>query len=292
MTNSTVIQFDKLPPVAPSYARALAPFRGGLAEGGSIPSITAEVDGLRVDARALRRYNRVCGFGDGDGLPITYPHVLAFPVHMAVMTHRQFPLGLMGLVHVRNAITQHRVIDASEQLSLRVSVGGHRQVHNGVEFDLATVAHGNDGECLWESTSTMLSRGGGSGRRPGRRSKTAADLPLDGHRDRWQVPADIGRRYARAAGDVNPIHMSALSAKLFGFPRAIAHGMWLKAHAVARMAAAIDADHYNIGVAFKRPVLLPTETQLIYKPSDDGLDFVLQNRDGETTHMVGDISYL
>lgn len=292
MTSDIVLEFDRLPSIAPSYVRAVTTFAGGLAASATIPPISATVDGLRVDQRALARYSRVCGFVGQQDLPITYPHVLAFPIHMAVMTHRQFPFKLMGLVHVRNSITQYRAIAAAEPLALRVSVGDHRQVHNGVEFDLSTVVHDTDEQCVWESSSTMLSRGGGTGKRAGSQRKGPKDLADGGSTDPWSVPADIGRRYAKVAGDVNPIHMSALSAKLFGFPRAIAHGMWLKAHAAARMADAVKAERYNVSVAFKKPVLLPAQAQLRYQPSDAGIDFVLQNQRGDITHMVGELAYL
>ena len=51
----------------------------------------------------------------------------------------------------------------------------------------------------------------------------------------WRLPADLGRRYAAVSGDHNPIHLYPLTAKAFGFPRQIAHGMWTKARCVAAM---------------------------------------------------------
>lgn len=291
MSTDAVLEFGRLPAIAPAYLRAVTTLGGGLSDGETIPQISASVNDLRVDSGALARYRRVCAFAEDDTLPVTYPHILAFPVHMAVLTHRAFPLKLLGLVHVRNRITQYRRIGVDETLKLRVATGGHRDKHNGVEFDLVTEALGDDGDLLWASTSTMLSRGGGSGKRSGRRKKPEDDVPEAGHETHWQAPADIGRRYAMAAGDMNPIHLSALSAKLFGFPCAIAHGMWLKARAAAAMADMIDTDHYSIEVAFKKPVLLPGEVHLKYKPADGGIDFALLNQGGDVTHMVGDVSY-
>src|SRR6266487_1403229 len=45
----------------------------------------------------------------------------------------------------------------------------------------------------------------------------------------WELPADLGRRYAAVSGDRNPIHLYRLTAWLFGFRRPIAHGMWAAA---------------------------------------------------------------
>ena len=51
----------------------------------------------------------------------------------------------------------------------------------------------------------------------------------------WRLPGDLGRRYAAVSGDHNPIHLYPLTAKAFGFPRQIAHGMWSKARCVAAL---------------------------------------------------------
>ena len=72
----------------------------------------------------------------------------------------------------------------------------------------------------------------------------------------WRLGADLGRRYAAVSGDHNPIHLYGVTAKAFGFPRQIAHGMWSK----ARCLAALDGrypDAVRVDVAFKKPVLLP-----------------------------------
>lgn len=286
---TTQLEFDKLPAVAPAYLRALANLGGGLAAGETIPDIEARVSGVAVDERNLSAYRDVCGFAPGDALPVTYPHILAFPVHMAVLTHGAFPLKLLGLVHVRNAITQHRGIGVDERLDLSVSVGGHREGHNGIEFDLATRFIDGRGDTAWESVSTMLSRRGGGGNRGKKPEEKAVEFEREAT---WETPADIGRRYARAAGDFNPIHLYALSAKLFGFPRAIAHGMWSKARAAAEIESELSGPAYRLEVAFKKPVFLPGTVTLKYHVGATGIDFVLAAPDGKVVHMRGAATYL
>ena len=64
------------------------------------------------------------------------------------------------------------------------------------------------------------------------------------------------------SGDRNPIHMHALSAKAFGFPRAIAHGMWSYARVMAalgRHASGPVTSH----VWFRKPILLPSRVDLV-----------------------------
>ena len=50
--------------------------------------------------------------------------------------------------------------------------------------------------------------------------------------------------------------MHPLSAKLFGFPTAIAHGMWTKARCLAALGPRLD-EKFTAEVAFRKPILLP-----------------------------------
>jgi hypothetical protein len=52
-------------------------------------------------------------------LPATYPHVLAFPLQVAVMSDRSFRWRCPGLVHVRNRIDVLRAVRADEALDRR-----------------------------------------------------------------------------------------------------------------------------------------------------------------------------
>ena len=88
------------PPAMPAlFAKAALTARG---RGGALPDSRVARTGVVVDGAELAAYDRVCGFGLSDVLPPTYPHVLAFPLQVALMSDRSFPLALPGLVHVRN----------------------------------------------------------------------------------------------------------------------------------------------------------------------------------------------
>lgn len=294
MTSEIRLDYDQLPPVVPAYLRAAATFSGGLSRGETIPDIVADLPGMEVRAETLARYLRVCGFEHDEHLPVTYPHVLAFPMHMAVMTHRRFPLKLLGLIHVRNEINQYRAIHAEESLHLEVTVGGHRDVDKGIEFDLVTRVRDTAGDVIWNETGTMLSRrktGRSSGGASVRKTPDALGFEPSAERD-WQVPENIGRRYAAAAGDYNPIHLSPITARLFGFPRHIATGMWLKAHAAAELAPELSSKAYRLSVTFRKPVFLPSRPRLCYTRADDGLDFALVDQTGDVQHLLGSVSYL
>lgn len=284
--SATQLQFDSAPAILPIFAKA-ALASGGLGEGETIPRIEATLAPTPVDARALAKYSKVCGFTRGEHLPITYPFALAFPLHMALLTQEQFPLKLLGLVHMRNRIEQLRQIPVDSAPEISAWVEGHREVRLGVEFDLHTEAR-LDGEVVWRAVASNLSRS----KTPPRGDKPAEPEPpaFDQH-TYWKAPSNIGRRYGRVAGDVNPIHLSMLSAKLFGFKRAIAHGMWSKARTAAALREYAARDGVAMEVAFRKPVFLPSKVRLDYLSTDDGgVVFQLRKSKGDIVHMTGTIN--
>ena len=137
---------------------------------------------------------------------------------------------------------------------------------------------------LWEAESRMLCRGV---KLEGAATDDAQPTPTHvSELARWLAPADIGRRYARVSGDYNPIHLSALTAKLFGFPQAIAHGLWNKAHTLADLGEHLPAANIEIAVEFRKPVRLPSEVRLLASAAGSSGELVLKGS-GDIEHMVG-----
>jgi hypothetical protein len=290
---------DAPPSILPLYLRAAAPMIPGASAlpfvpggGGEIPEIELHLDRVSAEPADVAAYARVCGFTLRDHLPPTYPHVLAFPLHMAVMADGRFPFGAVGLVHLENEIVQHRRIGIGEELSLRVRPTKLEPHPKGRTFSLITEA-AVDGEVAWESTSTMLRRGkpaagaetSGS-RTPASRQQeegVSEDVPAGAE---WRLGDDLGRRYAAVSGDRNPIHMHALTAKPLGFPRAIAHGMWTK----ARCLAALDnrlPDSFRARVRFRRPILLPAKVEFASSGEGGQIDFTVRDAKKKTPHLDG-----
>ncbi len=285
----TSLRYQTLPALTPAYLKALWPRSSALSGRETIPRIEASVDGLRTDPGRLQRYREVCGFADSDWLPISYPHVVAFPLHMRVLTHKAFPLSLAGLIHVRNAIHQQRQLAAGEELRVEVHVEGHREARKGIEFDLVTRVFGETGDLAWEGISTMLSRNRRKGRE-GEHKHHQVQLPQTGRYTGWQAGADAGRRYAWVAGDINPIHLWPLLARLFGFRRAIAHGMWLVARCAAELREAMPEMPLVYNVTFKQPLLLPGWALMRYDDATPGrVELALLSSDGATSYLNGTI---
>src|SRR5690349_19153964 len=187
------------------------PFVGG---GGRVmPDLTLSLADVPVDRERLAAYDRVCGFDLRDELPATYPHMLAFPLHLALMTDGSFPFPPIGLVHLYNRIVQHRPISTSERLSLKVWAGPLEPHPAGEQFPILTEARVGD-ELVWEEVSTNLRRGKRSPERTHPQVPSAEDLPVAAT---WKLPGDLGCRYGPVSGDFNPIHLHPLTARLFGF---------------------------------------------------------------------------
>ena len=257
----------------------------GLGGGGGdprLPDRELRLGGIDVDRDQLAEYARVCGFRLRDVLPPTYPHVLAFPLAMELMTAGDFPFPVIGVVHVSNRIEQLRPLAAGERLDVRVWAEDLRPHEKGLQFDVrAEVSAG--GEPAWRSASTYLRRTGGDSSSKGS-GEERPEPPRP--QAKWKLPGDLGRSYAGVSGDSNPIHMHPLTARAFGMPRAIAHGMWLKARCLAALEGhlpdALDAD-----VRFKLPVYIPGTISFASWPEGAGRGFALHDAKNEKPHLSG-----
>jgi acyl dehydratase len=100
------------------------------------------------------------------------------------------------------------------------------------------------------------------------------------------VPGDIGRRYAAVSGDRNPIHLHPLTARLFGMPRHIAHGMWAKARCLALLDPLLPPT-FSVDVDFKLPLLLPARVAFASWPDGGGRGFALHDARSGKPHLTG-----
>jgi acyl dehydratase len=259
--------------VAVPLLRKLPVVGGGSRE---LPDTEFIVRDVPVSLDHLSDYTEVCGFERMDRLPATYPHMLAFPLQMRIMTERAFPFPVLGLVHIENTITQHRPISPDERLTVSVQAQDLRDHDRGKQFTMASNAHVGE-ELVWVSRSVYLKRTGSGGSSKGGDGDEPA--PARAH---WHVPADIGRRYGAVSGDRNPIHTSGIGAKLFGMPRPIAHGMWVKARCLAELEKTLP-DAFTVSARFKLPLFLPAQVAFGVRERD----FDVRDASSGKPHLSG-----
>ncbi|MEB3752756.1 MaoC family dehydratase [Acinetobacter sp. MD2(2019)] len=247
----------------------------------SLPDVEYVVDAFHVHARHLHAYNKICGFENNGSIPAMYFAVLSQSLQMHMMTQEAFPFAILGLVHIHNQVTQHARLAANLQYQLSCKFGELKPHAKGVQFEFITqVKLGAD--VVMEGVSTYLSR------------QKSADTPITINKtelrpayvlkDTWQIPENIGRRYALISGDANMIHLHAFTAKAFGFKRAIAHGMWTKAKALASLDL---PEQYQAEVHFKTPVFLPSTVELLTVTQAKQTDFLLQHPQTTKPHLEG-----
>lgn len=250
----------------------------------SLPDVEYVVRSVHASADHLTEYQHLLGESASDALPAGFVHVLAFPVATALMARADFPLPLAGLVHLSNRVVQSRALSLGDTLELRASATNLRGHRTGTQVDLVTTVSADD-EVAWRGVSTYLARGvflRGEG--PDERSGWTAPTPTG----QWVLAADTGRRYAAVSGDHNPIHLSSLAARAFGFPRAIAHGMYTASRALASVGAA-RTDAFDWSVEFAKPVLLPSTVNVRIAPSDRGFSFAAWTK---VPHLTGSVTPL
>ncbi|WP_150613243.1 MaoC/PaaZ C-terminal domain-containing protein [Pandoraea terrigena] len=271
----------RLPSPLPLFVRALLSSRKP-ARAEPLPSLAFARRNVLLDAGDIARYARLCGFTASQGVPPTWPHLLAFPLHMLLMTDRTFPFAMLGMVHLDNRIRQHAALAPGERLDLDVRCGPLFAHDKGQVFTVLTTARRN-GVVVWTGESGYLRTGVRAPLGAPYRAALSADPSL-AKSAAWHVPGDLGRQYARVSGDYNPIHLWPITARLFGFPRPIIHGMWSFARSLAAVLPA-DVPSLDLRVEFKRPLPLPGEVTLWREPRSGA--FELRDAAGTVPHLRG-----
>jgi hypothetical protein len=274
-----VVELAGAPELGTLYRRTALGALTRRSRSGALPDTTLVLRDVAVDRTHLAGYAKVCGYRLSDALPPTYPHVLAFPLALAVMTERDFPFPVVGLVHLANRIEVLRRTGADERLELTVRAADLREHGRGRAFDIRATASVGD-EVVWRGVSTYLRK-----EKPGTTPREAGASPAAGAA-LWRVGRDVGTAYARVSGDRNPIHTSRLAAKAFGYPGPIAHGMWTAARCLAALEGRLPGG-YAVEVGFRRPLVLPAEVCFAGTPGVERWTLAVTDARTGATHLTG-----
>lgn len=281
----STVELKSAPGAAGLYFKAaigMTPLAGSRKK--ELPDTVVALEAQPVDLDKLAAFGRVAEHTLTGKLPPIYFNVISMPLQLKLMTGDGFPFPVIGMVHVQNKIEQFRAVDAAEPLGLSVNAENLRPHPKGKQLDVISEARVGD-ELVSKATSTYLKIGKGDENAAGGFGE-GIDFEALPQVATWSLPGDLGRRYASVSGDRNPIHMHNLSAKAFGFPKAIAHGMWTKARALAAVDNKLPGE-FTAEVAFKRPILLPSKVGFHVAETDEGLNFSVRNAKKGTPHVDG-----
>jgi hypothetical protein len=279
LSNSIVL--SKLPSL-PQLLLKAAFKSGDYSVGDDLPNLSISLESFVLNSENLQRYRTVCGF-QSQRVPPTYFFVVAFPLFIRLMLEKNFPLRPMGMVHLRNQISVHHSFDTSSALSISAAVGKSELTSRGLEWTINTQVQ-DQSKTVWTSESTFLNRC-----KTGIPRQTLESVKPQGNPQPWSLSADLGRRYARVSGDYNPIHLTDISARLFGFKKAIAHGMWSKARCLAALDNQLPDAGYQVNVSFFKPVYLPSSVSFQSHKQGSKHNFYLLNSSGADMHLQGSI---
>jgi acyl dehydratase len=280
---------DSQPSGAKNLLLAAAGALPFIPRGAQLTGRTVTVEDLAIDPANVAAYAAVTGLRFGDTVPLTYPFALTFPSVMSLVSGFDFPFAAMGSVHIENHITAHRPIAVADSVGVKVRAENLREHRKGLLVDLVTeVSVGN--ELAWHQVTTFLHQ----------QRTSLSDEPKPPPQKQRKLPPPNSilritpgqiRRYASVSGDHNPIHTSSIGAKLFGFPTAIAHGMFSAASVLANIEGQLpSAVRYS--VKFGKPVVLPASAGLYIDRVQGGWDLVLRNMSKGYPHLTGTVRAL
>ncbi len=283
------IEVTETPSLAATFFRALGTGakRPGLVK--TLPPAELVLPRVQLNAQHIGQYSALCGFHVGPGVPLIYPQLLTFPLVTAYICSDACPWPTMGTVHLANTIEQHKPLFADDVVRVEMGTGSLFAHEKGQGFTLDLRILRGD-ELVWSATQSLLRVGVKETSGASYCSQIQVDAPLSCQTE-FSAPADIGRRYGAVSGDRNPIHMSALSARLFGFKRAIAHGMWTNARALSYLLPAKPVEQARLAVEFKTPLYLPGRASLWSARSTNGALFEVRDAKGQRPHLRGQFSY-
>ena len=292
LTDTVQINYDKAPGIWGSYFKVLTVKRKGLKAGDSIPNLKGILPQYKIDEDHLKSYNEACELENSEIMPVLYPHVIASPIYMNLLTNKIFPFGLVGSLHLRNHIIHHRPVTTDEVFDIEVEVIEQRVVKQGMEFDF-TISIIIDGERVWESISAWLTRG-----KFGKEYETTPNADILKTETEAQhfidlyIPNKIGKKFAKITLDYNPIHISKTLAPLFGMKRDVAHAMWATGQTLGKLNSISYDKPIRIDLAFKGPLFIDSNSHVrtIEKKEDLHFDYYCGNNDRPSIN--GKISYV
>lgn len=209
----------------------------------------------------------------------------------------------LGAVNVRNRfevlrpdICKPALLKDFKDLSVIASIDPKSTaVKRGLEYDLEVRIESRTGGTIFRQVFTML-QFVRHNEVPTKPSSGSEDTKETNGSITLKLPLSSPSEWAALCKDYNPIHISSLAAKAFGFPSKIAHGNHVAALAIAAMPEDLEFMPSNerptwFEVSFRRPVVVPAELEVsISKPSPSEFRFSVARK--SKVCITGTLGYL
>lgn len=258
------------------HPRAATPRRRLAVERAEIPTDPARVAAY-LRAVGGHATNRVEA---GSPLPPIYPAVWETALALELLLISDLPVPRAGLVHLGGESVHVRPASIGEAVECRAELAAVEPAKGGLRLTVLCRNRDRTGRLYSEDTLVLLARTGATGepRRPRDAAPAAARQPEPEREwetiQEWTLGAGDGRRYARASGDYNPIHLWSWTARPFGFRRPILQGFCTQ----ARIAHALVAERLGgrlealrrMEISFRSPVELPGRARLLVSAEGGG----------------------
>ena len=255
----------------------------------TLPALAVELHTQVINRNKLKKYQSLCGFEKAKTIPASYLQILTFPLQMQLLTEKAMPFAVMGLVHLNNHIEVFKAITSDDgPFTLSAQIGKQQLTPKGLSFEVIAQVKNTDGELLWQAHASFLHRC----KTDIEKTHSTTKAPLLSNQQHWNLASNIGRRYGRLSLDINPIHLFAFSAKLFGFKRQIAHGLYLNARCIAALEGQLPPAPYKIETAFKRPLLLPAKVVFYHQRQSPQHLLEVWSEDQQALHLSASITAL
>lgn len=266
---------------------ARAVVRSSIAPAATTPALALRTGPVRLDRSRADAYCRLIGETVNDAaVPPGLVHVTGFGLQLALLARPDFPLPMLGLVHIANRVEQLEPVTVggeyvvtvwARHLAQRPLSDGAAGTH--VEVVTEVRLTDEDGPVVWQGVSTYLAKSIALSGVPvvavPERLEFSPPIPTGG----WSTSLASSREYARVSGDRNPIHTSRIGARAFGFARTIAHGMDTAARALAPLARERAAS-FTWSVEFAAPAVVPGRVSLRVERAADLDESELGRRTG------------
>lgn len=259
---------DSMPSLATAYGHVLAQFakrnsakalRRGNVDQPSLEPLTYRVDNVEIAPEKLTDYAKVFGTDLSDQVPMVLAHIAGFPLQITAMADESFPLNTLGMIHLSQDTDYIRALRTGVGYSFVCTVTNYRKHKLGTSVDVVLEINDSDGT-LYRATSVYLAKGQQLGEGLHEAKPSTVDVNALVPQQQWRLLADAGRQYARLSGDMNPIHLNKLAAKVFGLKGQLAHGMYLVGRSLAGREPRGAGFTYQVD--FFSPVLLPSSVSV------------------------------